>query len=151
MSRDDDFNLISVSSDDDDGEIVIQAGARRSNGFDRSSAAVPNERPQAVEEAPQAAASPASDGEGAEQAGGAGQEPSAEAQEDPLAGLTEEERLEYAKRMARKRQREEESMVTTEADLKAKGPFQGMHTLIVLIGILIVVAGLAWYYLVYSA
>lgn len=137
MAHDDGFDLISVGSDDD--EVVIQAGAKSGRAYSRA----PEPEPAMDTVADTEDGAPASPSQDSSQGSSDG--------EDSLEGLTEEERLEYAKRMARKRKREEEAMATTQSDLHAKGPFTGMHTALVVLGIVIVVAILAWYFTVYAA
>ncbi len=152
MATENDFSLISVSSDDDD--IVIQAGAH-TEGEDDAADEVP-----AVDDGQASAAVEEDvDGQPGEDVGEFEQDElpvlSPEAlrlqQELDDAGLKvsdldDEARAEFAEHVREQQTRAAEQMITTEDDLHAKMPFSGMQRAIVILLLVLVVAFVVYWF-----
>ena len=126
VTQESDFKFISVEEDDD--EIVIQAGA------------VPSDAEDALREPME---QPDEPDEGIEDYAGfddALDEDSPEEDEDAL----EREKFERAK-ARRQAMAEANRMVTTEEDLKASVPFAGMQRVIIIVAIVLIAVFVAYY------
>lgn len=132
MADQNEFKHISVSDEDDD--LVIEAGARRSGAH-----AASNPAPRAQRPAPAAEPAPSETCDDAQ--------PVIDASAFP-GGVTpanEEEARALQDHLARKKAREAaNSLVTTEEDLHSKGPFRSMQLVIIAIAIVLVVVGVAY-------
>jgi len=129
LADDSDFSLISVDADDED-DVVIHAGTASTRTRPLKEPATDASAPTAVpDEAP-----------GVSAAGPAGH---AVLHDDALDSAA---RAEYMRHLARKKEREENRLTTTEEDLHAHVPFAHMQrALIALALILLVVFAVYWF------
>lgn len=156
MAQESDFKFVSVEDDDD--EIVIQAGATHSAPAATGAAERDPEGTSgdAARDSDRAGRPVGGDAGSVAADGGAGVPGSGSAADGAADGAapaaeTEEEAAERARfeRAKAKRQREAEMnrMITTEEDLKGSVPFEGMRRAIVIIAILLIVAFIIYYYM----
>lgn len=136
MTEEKDFSLITVSTDEED-DIVIQAGAVGAASEAAGEQGLAADASAEVE-APGAAAVP--EGSAVETLDGAEVE---DAAGGTVAGVATARAA--AKREARAAQN---AMLTTEEDLKAPMPFAGMQRAIVIVFLLLIVAFVAYWFLV---
>ncbi len=133
MTQESDFKFISIEDDDD--EIVIQAGVAPSASTNGPVSPAFDDEDLAGEFDEQAEEGFGSwDDEGA----------SVEFSEEDEADAVEREKFEREK-ARRKARAEANRMITTEDDLKASVPFAGMQRVIIIVAILLILVFIAYF------